>query len=254
EQAQRIIEFEAAAKDSLENFALKDREVEKLQLLLEESQSMNESQLAIINEKDEQIRVGLEKLHHAEEKIQATEDRVSRVKEAAKRGVENMSKNFDALRNAVEHLKTRYEVSVETVSKMRDGLESSRLTISNGLKDLKPFMDPSGLHIVKANETRVLIQELQTDRNDAQQVIDFLKDKLHNLSTQLVEANEKVVDLENRRKEESNSMSRSVALWESTGHQVEELASKLKQREKEDAEVLAGGFKLEIQLTDANEK
>ncbi|KAJ3793583.1 hypothetical protein GGU11DRAFT_691522, partial [Lentinula aff. detonsa] len=232
----------------------KDREVNKLQLLLEESQSMNESQLAIINEKDEQIRVGLEKLHHAEEKIQATEDRVSRVKEAAKRGVENMSKNFDALRNAVEHLKTRYEVSVETVSQMRDGLESSRLTIANGLKDLEPFMDPSGLHLVKANETRVLIQELQTDRNDAQQVIDFLKDKLHNLSTQLVEANEKVVDLENRRKEESNSMSRSVGLWESTGHRVEELASKLRQREREDAEVLAGGFKLEIQLTDANEK
>ncbi|KAJ3777091.1 hypothetical protein FB446DRAFT_660668, partial [Lentinula raphanica] len=234
------MKMEADAQRSIEEFGSKDRETEKLRLLLDE--------------KDEQIRVGQEKLLCAEDKIKSSDERVSKVKDAAKRGIENMSKNFDSLRNAVEHLKTRYEVSVETVATLRDELGTSRLTISDSLKDLEPFMDPSGHHLVKANETRSLIQELQTDRQDAQQVIDFLKDKLHNLSTQLAEANEKVTGLENRRKEEMASLTRSAGLWETTSHQMEELATKLKQREKEDSEVLAGGLKLEIKLTEANKK
>ncbi|KAJ3977378.1 hypothetical protein EV361DRAFT_34252 [Lentinula raphanica] len=258
EQERRIMKMEADAQRSIEEFGSKDRETEKLRLLLDE--------------KDEQIRVGQEKLLCAEDKIKSSDERVSKVKDAAKRGIENMSKNFDSLRNAVEHLKTRYEVSVETVATLRDELGTSRLTISDSLKgeskpcsplvdaiglsfvDLEPFMDPSGHHLVKANETRSLIQELQTDRQDAQQVIDFLKDKLHNLSTQLAEANEKVTGLENRRKEEMASLTRSAGLWETTSHQMEELATKLKQREKEDSEVLAGGLKLEIKLTEANKK
>ncbi|KAJ4471967.1 hypothetical protein J3R30DRAFT_3298694, partial [Lentinula aciculospora] len=254
EQKGRITELEVAVHNNLENSNSKDRELSELQLILDETRSAKESQLVLVNEKDEQICAGLEKLRCAEEKIRVTEDRVAKVKDAAKRGIENMSKNFDSLRNAVEHLKTRYEVSVETISKVRDELETSRHTISNGLRDLEPFMDSSGFHLTKANETRILIQELQTDRNDAQQVIDFLKDKLHNLSTQLVEANEKVADLENRRKEDSISLARSVSSWETTGQQVEELASKLSQREREDAELLAEGLKLEIQLADANDK
>ncbi|KAH7875884.1 uncharacterized protein C8R40DRAFT_1187280 [Lentinula edodes] len=254
EQKRHIVELEVAAQSNLENSHLKDRQLSELQLMFDETLSAKESQLEMNTDKDEQIRVGQEKLRCAEEKIRATEDRVTKVKDAAKRGIENMSKNFDALRNAVEHLKTRYEVSVETISKMRDELEAIRLATSNGIKDLEPFMDPSGLHLVKANETRMLIQELQTDRNDAQQVIDFLKDKLHNLSTQLAEANENTVDLENRRREDSNNLARSVNSWETTGRQVEELASKLRQREKEDAELLAEGLKLEIQLSDANDK
>lgn len=71
---------------------------------------------------------------------------------------------------------------------MRDELETIRLATSNGIKgdltsisdfssidfsseDLEPFMDPSGLHLVKANETRMLIQELQTDRNDGTEAL-----------------------------------------------------------------------------------
>lgn len=51
----------------------------------------------------------------------------------------------------------------------------------------------------------------------AQQVIDFLRDKLHNLSTQLVESNEKVAELENQMKEDRSSLARSAGLLETTG-------------------------------------
>lgn len=59
---------------------------------MDEVQTTKESQIVLLNDKDDQIISGLEKLQAAEDKLKVMEDRVSKVKDAAKRGIENMGK------------------------------------------------------------------------------------------------------------------------------------------------------------------
>ncbi|KAF9074696.1 hypothetical protein BDP27DRAFT_1213889, partial [Rhodocollybia butyracea] len=254
EQMRRVAELEATLEAKLENIASKDRELTELLASLEEVRSIKDSQLMLIYDRDNLIKEAHDKLQFLDKKLIIAEERVLKIKDTAKHGIDNMKKNFDFLKNVVEHLKSRYESSVASMHSLRDELDTLRTTSSNCVKELEPFMDPSHHHLVKANETRDLIQELQMDRNNSQQVISFLRDKLHSVSTQLAEANEKVVDLENFRKQEGSSLARSAGLWQATGQQVQEITSKLMQREREDATLLSEGLKFEMQLKDANKK
>ncbi|KIK52201.1 hypothetical protein GYMLUDRAFT_971742 [Collybiopsis luxurians FD-317 M1] len=254
DQKQSIAELEAAAEASREHIDSKDAQLRQLQASLDEAQSAKDSQLTLISRKDQEILAGQEKVGTLEVKLKEAEDRVARVKEKTKESFELMTKNFDSLKKSVEYLKTRYEMANETVPKMYDELESLRKISQNGFKELEPYMDSSGRHLIKATETRNLIEELQTDRHNAQQVIQFLRDKLHNQSTELAEANEKVAEAELHRKEEGDRLSHSVILLGAAGQQIEVVASKLAKREREDAEVLTEGLRLESQLAEANER
>ncbi|KAF5386331.1 hypothetical protein D9757_006702 [Collybiopsis confluens] len=274
DQKRRIAELEADAETERDNINSKEEQLHQLQHALDDVQSERDSQLAVIGKKDDEILAGQQKINELEENLTEADARIARVKVKAKAGFEVMSKNFDSLKKSVEHMKTRYEVAYESIPKMRDEVESLQQISSNGFKELEPYMDASGRYLFKVSETRELIEELQGERHSAQQVVQFLRDKLHDLSTQLAEANEKVAEVESRRKEEADKLSRSVDLLQTAGkksrdiafgsyslsflygvgQRVEVVASRLSQREQEDAELLTEGLKLENQLTDANER
>ncbi|KAJ7761101.1 hypothetical protein B0H16DRAFT_559709 [Mycena metata] len=99
-------------------------------------------------------------------------------------------------------------------------------------------------HLSRASETRALIEELQSDRASAHQVIDMLRDKLHLLSAQLVEARERVAELEAIRE----------GKIERVETKVEDLADKLVKKEEEGARALADVVQLEARLHETDER
>ncbi|KAF8192702.1 hypothetical protein K438DRAFT_1969835 [Mycena galopus ATCC 62051] len=74
-------------------------------------------------------------------------------------------------------------------------------------------------------ETRALIDKLQIDCASAHQVIDMLRDKLHLLGAQVVEAKERITELEAIRE----------GKFERVETKVEELADRLVKKEEEGA-------------------
>ncbi|EEB92173.1 hypothetical protein MPER_09358 [Moniliophthora perniciosa FA553] len=251
ELQKRVAALEAEHRSQLES---KDEELSRARQLLDETQANQQSQQNIIAEKDRQLHHSAEQLALVHKKLQESDERVAKVRDTTKRGIENLSKNYESMKAAFEQLKGRHDKSQQNVQRIRDEILDTKIAASNQFKEIEPYLDSTGRHFLKTAETRGLVQELQNDRNDAQQVIDMLRDKLHFLGAQVVEYKEKIEVLENARKEEGFNMTKSASILEGASEKVGQIADRLYKREKEDAELTAEGLKLEILVTEANEK
>uniref|UniRef100_A0A0W0GFB4 Uncharacterized protein n=1 Tax=Moniliophthora roreri TaxID=221103 RepID=A0A0W0GFB4_MONRR len=251
ELQKRISDLEAVHRSHLKS---KDEELSKTRQLLDETQANQQSQQNIIAEKDQQLHHSAEQLALVQKKLQESDERITKVRDTAKKGIENLSGNYESMKAAFEQLKGRHDKSQQNVQRIRDEILDAKIAASDKFKEIEPYLDSTGRHFLKTAETRGLVQELQNDRNDAQQVIDMLRDKLHFLGAQVVEYKEKIEVLENARKEEGLNMTKSAGILESASEKVGEIADKLYKREKEDAELAAEGLKLEIFVTEANER
>ncbi|KAJ7451799.1 hypothetical protein B0H11DRAFT_309581 [Mycena galericulata] len=188
---------------------------------------------------DEGARAAKAQAEEAERKLQDATTRLNEFRTAAKKGLDEVTSNYSALQAYLQDLKSKYNASQEVVKRMSEDLSEIRRDAMDSVKEIDT---PEKLS--RSTETRALIDELQSDRANAHQVIDMLRDKLHLLSAQVVEAKERVAELEAIREGKIQRVE----------VKVEELVNKLMKKEEEGARGLADAVALEARLHETNEK
>ncbi|KAL0065982.1 hypothetical protein AAF712_006971 [Marasmius tenuissimus] len=254
ELKKRILNLESASNAHNRDIAMKEEELLQIRELLAEAERAQQSQQALLDEKEKELAGGLENTNLLQRRLQESEERIAKVKETAKRGIENLGRNCQAMQATLEQLKHKHDHSHKNLQLVKDELVDLKFTATDQFKQIEPLLDPSGRRLLKSVETQNLVQELQNDRSDAQRVIDLLRDKLHVLGAQVVEYKEKVEILENLRKEESANLTRTASLLENASDRINHLTEKLVKRQAEDAALAAEGAKLEVQVADSEER
>ncbi|KAF8199889.1 hypothetical protein K438DRAFT_671185 [Mycena galopus ATCC 62051] len=187
----------------------------------------------------EELRVARSQTEDAAQKLQDTTARLNDVRATAKSSLDEVRNNYAALQAHLTDLKSDYDVSQDAVRRLSNELVDLRRTAADSIKELDtPEM------FSRNAETRALIDELQIDRASAHQVIDMLRDKLHLLGAQVVEAKERITELEAIRE----------GKIERVETKVEELADRLVKKEEEGARKLADAEVLEVHLQEINER
>ncbi|KAJ6594382.1 hypothetical protein B0H19DRAFT_59710 [Mycena capillaripes] len=188
---------------------------------------------------DEDLRVAKSQTEDAERKLQDASAKLNEIRAAAKNGLDGVNSNYAALHSYLKDLKSDYDTSRDAVKLLSKELTEIRQTAMESVKGIESSESPN-----RSAETRALMDELQSDRASAHQVIDMLRDKLHLLSAQLVEARERIADLEAIRE----------GKIERVETKVEELTDRLVKKEEEGARGLANAEALEARLHETNER
>ncbi|KAJ6625740.1 hypothetical protein B0H10DRAFT_2211632 [Mycena sp. CBHHK59/15] len=191
---------------------------------------------------DEELRGAKAKNEEAERKVEEAATRLQNIRTMAKKGLEDLGGNYASLQSCLGALKSEYNASQEIVQRMSGELADIRRSALDGVKAIEPLLSAEGSG--RGTETRALIDELQSDRASAYQVIDMLRDKLHLLSAQVVEARERIAELEAIRE----------AKIERVETKVEELADKLVRKQEEGVRELADAKALEVRLYETSER
>ncbi|KAJ7045960.1 hypothetical protein C8F04DRAFT_1388497 [Mycena alexandri] len=251
---------QTAASEASE-LALKNR--------ISELEAREASRLAKANE---ELRAAKSQIEDTERKLQDATTRLNDIQAVTKTGLDEVRsklstlshhvswslpsfRSYAALQAHLKDLKSDYDASQDAVKRLSEELAELRQTAMDSVKGMSFHVAGLSInillegievseHLSRASETRALIEELQSDRASAHQVIDMLRDKLHLLSAQLVEARERVTELEAIRE-------RKIERVET---KVEELADKLVKKEEEGARALADVVQLEARLHETAER
>ncbi|KAJ7267591.1 hypothetical protein B0H12DRAFT_116565 [Mycena haematopus] len=188
---------------------------------------------------DEELRLAKSQTEDTVQRLQDVTTKLNNFRATSKRSLDEVRNNYQALQGHLIDLKSDYEVSQDAVKRLSDELIELRRTATDSIKGIET---PEALS--RSVETRALIDELQSDRANAYQVIDMLRDKLHLLSAQVVESKERITELETIRE----------GKMERVETKVEELADRLVRKEEEGARKLANAEALETRLHESNER
>ncbi|KAJ6494953.1 hypothetical protein DFH09DRAFT_1206052 [Mycena vulgaris] len=187
----------------------------------------------------EELRAAESNVEEAERKLQEATKMLNDTRAAARNGLDEVGRNYAILEGYFKDLKTDYTAAQDATKRMSEELADIRRSAMDGVKGLE-----ASENLSRGAETRTLIDELQSDRASAHQVIDMLRDKLHLLSAQVIEARERVTELEVIRE----------GKIERVETKVEELTDKLVKKEEEGMRGLADAVALEARLHDTNDR
>ncbi|KAF7315822.1 hypothetical protein MIND_00098300 [Mycena indigotica] len=188
---------------------------------------------------EEELRMAKAQSNDLERRFQELSIQTNQLRTAAKSGVESLTNNYNELQTYVKELKTQYDASQASLQNLSLELNTIRNNVAENLRGIEAADD-----ISRSTETRALIDELQQDLISSQQVNDMLRDKLHLLSAQFVEAKERILDLEQKRE---GKIERVEA-------RLEELTSATTKQTEEGARWFEEKLTLESRLKDSNEK
>ncbi|KAJ7584551.1 hypothetical protein C8J56DRAFT_893199 [Mycena floridula] len=202
---------------------------------------------------DEIQRVKFEN-EQSSRKFAETEARLDKVKRLAKRGLEDFTARYDALKKDLDQLRVQYEASEAEVQHTRREIEMLKNSTEDQMKVIDPILHHSGRYFAKGIETRDLIEELQNDKASAHQVVDLLRDKLHNSSSQLAEARVRIAELEENERDGREMAGKNAGVLQKLGEEMKIMTEKMQAREKEELELLADAAQMEGRLKEAAQR
>ncbi|KAI0353620.1 hypothetical protein OH77DRAFT_1438040 [Trametes cingulata] len=193
--------------------------------------------------------------------------RLKTVKEAAKQSFQTSSKSLEALRSSVAELKTQSESSFTIISEARSSLvdvQEIRATVAASLQGFEPYLE-GGEEWAKTREAKNAITELTLECSKSQQVADLLRDRLQSVGAELIEAKNRVAELETAQAEDRAALSRAnVAIastnkrirseWSTIAKEVSSLAVCMKKQQGELYDALSVAAESEARLGSANER
>ncbi|KAJ7071970.1 hypothetical protein C8F01DRAFT_1243071 [Mycena amicta] len=159
------------------------------------------------------------------------ERKLQELRVAASTSVDSLTNKYTDLQKYLKELKTEYDVSQESLKNIFNELTTIRNDTVENLRGLE-----AADHIGRSAETRALIDELEKNITSSHQVNDMLRDKLHLLSAQLVEAKDRISELETKRE---GKIERVEA-------RLEDLTNTLAKQEKDGARLIAEKLVLEL--------
>ncbi|KAF7339226.1 hypothetical protein MVEN_02000100 [Mycena venus] len=183
------------------------------------------------------------RMEEAEREAQDATTRLNDIRAAAKTGLDEVKNKLSTVIyqhfGVLTDLKSDYDVSQDAVQCLTSELSELRRMAADAVHGIE-----TSDSVTRSAETRALIDELQRDRDSAHRVIDLLRDKLHLISTQVLEAKERIIELETIREGEIQRI----------GTKVEELTDRLLQKEEEGARAMAKADALAVRLRETNER
>ncbi|KAF7305927.1 hypothetical protein HMN09_00746900 [Mycena chlorophos] len=226
---------------------------------------------------EEELRMAKAQYADAERKLQEVSAQTNELRAAAKKGVDSLTSKlrssflsagcdmlnahrYGDLQTLLTQLKTEYDASKQALKTVSSELTAIRKTTSEGLQGIA-----DADYIGRSAETRAVVEDLQKEVVNSHQVNDMLRDKLHLHSAQLVEAKDRISDLEKKRegKIERVGTARLLpvvhlpsrpSLIDFVESRLEELTATLVKKEEEGALLLAQKLTLESRLAESSER
>ncbi|KAL1744165.1 hypothetical protein HDZ31DRAFT_39313 [Schizophyllum fasciatum] len=160
--------------------------------------------------------------------------RMHDLKTSMRKKVEGLTEKFSELSSsfaAAQAYRTSWDARAGEIEL---GVQDLQVAVRSALAAIQPIMTADS-GVLKLVETREVIQELQADRANANQVIDMLRDKLHVVSSQLVDAKDRIAELERMLAKDKHRVQSSVHELSRIGMcgKVEEVAVQLTNRERQ---------------------
>ncbi|KIY62175.1 hypothetical protein CYLTODRAFT_475172 [Cylindrobasidium torrendii FP15055 ss-10] len=199
-----------------------------------------------------------QELQVARTKISEAEQRLEKVKDHCRRGLDTLGQKYSEMSTSFDRMKELSNLAEDRVQQAKDDVESLRVASRQHLKRIDSCMDEQGHYLHRSAETRDLVLELQTERNNTQQVVDILRAKLESLGSELIEARKRVVDLELSQREDAVRWDKRTEKLQATGKLVEEglaaITEKLVKREAEYYEMVAETVTVSAHARESDER
>ncbi|KAI9063290.1 hypothetical protein FKP32DRAFT_744668 [Trametes sanguinea] len=160
------------------------------------------------------------------------------------------------MRTSVDELKTQSETSFNTISDARSSLANVRelrTDIATSLQSMGPYLE-GGEQWAKAKEMKGIIDSLELECSKSQQVADLLRDRLQSVGGELVEAKNRVSELETAQSEDRTALSRANEAIVRSTSEVATLAECVKKQQAELYEILSIAADSEAKLAAARER
>ncbi|TFK37394.1 hypothetical protein BDQ12DRAFT_713501 [Crucibulum laeve] len=173
----------------------------------------------------------------------------------AKKSINEMGETYSTLFTSFKSLKKAHDSPQVTIQEVAKDLRETRKFATEALGSIEPLLNETGRY-AKLADTKAIITELQDELAGSQRVTDLLRDKLHNLSTSLAEAQGRVKDLEEEKRsvwgillERSADDEKRLTDLHGVEDKLSLLAERLVKQEHETFDALAEAAEGSIQLT-----
>ncbi|KZT12495.1 uncharacterized protein LAESUDRAFT_808096 [Laetiporus sulphureus 93-53] len=190
-----------------------------------------------------------------EEKEEALK-RLKAVKDAAKKGLQTSSDSLSGMERVLNELKIQSQTTFETIGQARNSLpdiQELRTIASGVMKNIEPLLDDKG-QLIKVSETKILISDLELEREKAQQVADLLRDRLQTVGAELIDAKNRIAELEESQASDRQALLASTTSLTNTSQQYAELAEGMKKQQNQLFDVLSAAADAEMKLQASNEE
>ncbi|KAL1734123.1 hypothetical protein EV714DRAFT_203100 [Schizophyllum commune] len=219
----------------------------------------NESRVALLTQQMEDVKTDARaQVEEAREEAQNIKDeakkRMHDLKTAMKKRVDGLTDRFTELTATFTAVQAQRASWDSRANEVDLGVQDLQETVKTGLAAIQPILTADA-GVLRIAETRAVIDELQADRANANQVTDMLRDKLHIVSSQLVEAKDRVAELERMLAEDKHRVQSSVSeLSRLAGVKVEDMAVELTKKARENSKTVDEAEQVAHELGTANAK
>ncbi|KAL1706520.1 hypothetical protein EV121DRAFT_289472 [Schizophyllum commune] len=218
----------------------------------------NESRVALLMQKVEDVKIDARaQVEEAREEAQNIKDeakkRMHDLKIAMKKRVDGLTERFTELSATFTAVQLQRASWDTRASEIDLGVQDLQETVKTGLAAIQPILTADA-GVLRIAETRAVIEELQADRANANQVTDMLRDKLHIVSSQLVEAKDRVAELERMLSEDKHRVQSSVSELSRLGIKVEGMAVELTKKARENSKTVDEAEQVAHELGTASAK
>ncbi|KAL0959753.1 hypothetical protein HGRIS_011443 [Hohenbuehelia grisea] len=183
----------------------------------------------------------------AQEELKTVKDKVDAIQQVNKKLVDmnrrRQTEDQTSLADLARQNQNLQRILREASTEARESTKLAR----DGLELVQSLVDGGS----KMQETRVLISELQEDRNNSQQVNKILRDKLNDAMGDLAEARERIKDLETKQLQEADTLKRTTHEIGDLSHRLSDMLKTVKTREREEIDALAEAHRFEEKFRDA---
>ncbi|KAL1663741.1 hypothetical protein GGF50DRAFT_56344 [Schizophyllum commune] len=219
----------------------------------------NEARVALLLQQMEDVKTDARaQVGEAREEAQNIKDeakkRMHDLKTAMKKRVDGLTERFSELSSTFTAVQAQRASWDTRASEVELGVQDLQTTVKTGLAAIQPILTADA-GVLRIAETRAVIEELQADRANANQVTDMLRDKLHIVSSQLVEAKDRVAELERMLAEDKHRVQSSVSeLSRLAGVKVEDMAVELTKKARENSKTVDEAEQVAHELGTASAK
>ncbi|EDR04517.1 uncharacterized protein LACBIDRAFT_304256 [Laccaria bicolor S238N-H82] len=199
------------------------------------------------------LKTSLEQMAHSYEQEKLVKEVTEKRLVTAKQGLATLRENYQSLHSSFIALGKSHEASEASLSQAVAEATEIKLSAADALTSVKPLLEVGG-GLSRASEMRDTIQELQGELGSSQRVNDLLRDKLHHLSSQLVDAQARIKDFEDTERGTLSVLrdrlddKQSLEVLCSVGTKVEDLTDRLAKHERESIDALAEAAGVEAKL------
>lgn len=173
--------------------------------------------------------------------------RIAQLKLSTKEAIDKANSSCVELRDSYEALRIQFQASstlVNDAQKTMESLEELRDAARNGIQ---VFLDDAG-HLPNIGQTRTVVNELQAELTRTQQVADLLREKLHNMGSELLDARARVTELEEHFGNDRKLIASTTSDLERTSERVGDLVEYLKLQKHETIDALSNLAQAEDRL------